>query len=100
MKKLLIGAAAVAIAFAPFSSVVMPGVAHAAPCNGTEISAACTDCVVAHGGAVPCMDIAQQPVPQIAGTPGDECSRYSAPDETAAHNACELAVSKGGHVDN
>jgi hypothetical protein len=46
------------------------------------------------------MDIAQQPVPQIAGTPGDECSRYSAPDETAAHNACELAVSKGGHVDN
>jgi hypothetical protein len=103
MEKLLIGAAAVAIAFAPISVFTVTQAA-AAPCsssaNAPPPSQACIDCTIAHGGAVPCMDIAQQPVSPIAGTPGDQCSRYSAPDETAAHQLCEQAIAKGGHFEN
>jgi len=34
--------------------------------------------------------------PGPAGTPGDRCSQYSAPDEAAAHAMCEQAVADGG----
>jgi hypothetical protein len=37
MKRICIAAAAAAIAFAPFSAVVMPGVAHAWTCNDMKL---------------------------------------------------------------
>lgn len=106
--KVLPVVAAAAIAFAPFL-LVAPRVANAAPCfNGTydpavQGSQACMDCYAAHGGQTArfCMGLGDPgPAPRIAGTPGDECSRYSAPNEAAAHDTCELAISKGGHFDH
>jgi hypothetical protein len=118
MRKAIIPAAAAAIAFAPplaaSGALVAGGVAFAAPASADPMPAG-----FCHVTATMTEQICQQawdamernspqiaksfedrppqaPPPPIAGTPGDRCSQYSAPDQVAAHTMCEDAIEHGG----